>query len=497
MSETNPKAGTSRSSESRRRFFKLLAGSPLLAMAYPTLPPEWQREIARVWRPRAVAGPAPAGVACAECGKELVFASGAEANRFAAQQAGKQAVGKAAAAKPEVVVDPDAGRNRYLEGQLTGQVLNSAEEAVNVWDMEATLHSTNLPEHWAYLHMGVNDFETRVANREGFQKLMLRPRRLGKDATKVDTSVQLLGRKWATPLFLCPVAALQAYNTVGECGAARAAKAKGILQIQSNVSSQSYEEIAEARGEPHWFQLYSNPDLDVNKRVLDRVSKAGCPVLVWTIDLLGGSNRELDTRSLGLEGRNGPLCQNCHNHQKGYQRPMTRGLEGPPGPRPPYTWDYIKRLKDLTSMKLIVKGIMTREDAEMAIEQGVDGIYVSNHGGRASNDLRGTIEALPEVVAGVRGRVPVMVDSGVRRGGDIFKALALGATAVGIGRPYVWGLGSFGDDGVARVIDMCIQELTMVMKQTRTTAIDEINNQFVMQRSTPIMMRDNRLGLGL
>ena len=358
-------------------------------------------------------------------------------------------------------------------------------------------HANTLAEHWAYIHMGVDDFETRVANREGFQRLLLRPRRLGPDVMKVDTSVQLLGRRWNTPLFLCPVAALEAYHTEGESGAARAARARGILQMQSHQSSQSYEAIAEARGEPQWFQLYANQDWDVTKRTLDKVAAAGCPVLVWTIDLLGGSNRELARRSLGSEGYNRPLCLNCHNHKPGYQRPMHRGMQGPPGSRPPFTWDYVKRLKDATTMKVVLKGIVTREEAELAVEHGADGVFVSNHGGRAENSLRSTIESLPEVVAGVRGRVPVFIDSGVRRGSDIFKALALGADAVGIGRPYVWGLGAFGQQGVDKTIEMLLDEFRMVMRQTRTTALDQIGPQFVMEGRVPIMMRHNSLGFGL
>ena len=148
-------------------------------------------------------------------------------------------------------------------------------------------------------------------------------------------------------------------------------------------------------------------------------------------------------------------------------------------------------------MKVLLKGIVTREDAEQAIEHGADGLICSNHGGRAESSGRATIEALPEVVAGVNGRVPILLDSGVRRGADMFKALALGATAVGIGRPYVWGLGSFGHEGVEKVMDLLLDEFTMVMRQTRTTAIDQIVSGFVMQGHEPIMMRDNALGFGL
>jgi 4-hydroxymandelate oxidase len=471
-------AGASATRASRRRFFKLLAGSPLLALAYPALASNWPQAAGRASHGRA-AGPRPARYPCPDCGHEMVFASPIDSH-YAAQAPGGPTRGTSA-----------------LDAQLGGQLVESPDQAINVWDFEQVAHANTLPEHWAYIHMGVDDFETRKANREGFQRLMLRPRRLGLDAAKLDTSVELFGRRWDTPLFLCPVAALEAYHTEGESGAARAARARGILQMQSHQSSQSYEAIAEARGEPQWFQLYATPDWRVNKRVLDRVSAAGCPVLVWTIDLLGGSNRELTRRSLGSEGYNRPLCLNCHNHKPGYLRPMRRDLDGPPGPRPPFTWDYVKRLKDASPMKVVLKGIVTREEAELAVEHGADGVFVSNHGGRAENSLRSTIESLPEVVAGVKGRVPVFIDSGVRRGSDIFKALALGADAVGIGRPYVWGLGGFGQDGVDRVIELLLDEFRMVMRQTRTTKLDQIGPQFVMEGRVPIMMRSNNLGFGL
>ena len=479
MAERRGNMDTSGHCASRRRFFRLLAGSPLLAAAYPALPSSWQEALARESLQRAPAGLRPAGFACSDCGREMVYAPKSH-NRPAAQSA---ATGT-----------PD--RNRFLEGQLAGQVLEAPEQAVNVWDMEMTTHANNLPEHWAFLHLGVDDFETRVANREGFNRLALRPRRLGQNTSSLDTSVELFGKRLSTPLFTCPVAALKAFHTQGEVGAARAARARGVLTVQSHESSQSYEEIAEAWGEPHWFQLYVRPDWNVVKRSIDRVEAAGCEVMVWTIDLLGGSNRELARRAAGTEGTSAAFCQSCHNHQPGYQRPMRRGLEGPEGPRPPLDWEYLKRLKDATSMKVLVKGIVTREEAELAVENGADGVYVSNHGGRGVNMLRGTIDALPEVVEGVGGRVPVLIDSGVRRGADVFKALALGADAVGIGRPYVWGLGAFGEDGVDKVLEMILDEFRMVMRQTRTTAVEQIGSEFVMDGRS-IMTRRNRLGFGL
>jgi isopentenyl diphosphate isomerase/L-lactate dehydrogenase-like FMN-dependent dehydrogenase len=480
MSETPSSPRQEVTVASRRRFFQFLASSPLLAMGYPALAEEWRRSLGVDLTPMTSHHTHAPGARCAECGAP-VWSGGASVPSAGLQQGAAPVMPGAAA----------------LDDQFGGQLVESAADAMNVWDMEKVANANNLPVHWAYLHMGVDDLETRMANREGFMRLQLRPRRLGPDVVKLDTSVTLFGRKWDTPLFLCPVAALEAYHTQGEAGAGRAARAKGILQIQSHQSSQSYEQIAEARGEPHWFQLYANPDWGITERTIKKVAAAGCPAMVWTIDLLGGSNRELNQRALGRDRYDGALCQNCHNHQKGYQRPMHRGVSGPPGPRTPFNWDYVKRLKDATPMKVLLKGIVTQEEAELAVQNGADGVFVSNHGGRAENSLRSTIECLPEVVAGVKGRVPVLIDSGVRRGADIFKALALGADAVGIGRPYVWGLGAFGQPGVEKVIDILLDEFRMVMRQTRTLNIDQIDAKFVAEGKVPIMMRNNRNGFGL
>ncbi len=479
MSGEHDRAGTADTRASRRSFFKMLAGSPLLAMAYPVLSPAWQREVDRELQRARAARAGSTRLVCADCGQE-VHLPAMRPQRSSAPQA---------AAPPQA---PGA-----LDMHLSGQIVDAPEEAVNVWDFEKVAHANTLPQHWNYIHLGVDDFETRYANRQGFQRLGLRPKRLGPDVPQLDMSVSLFGRRWTTPLFLCPVAALEAYHTEGESGAGRAARARGILQIQSHQSSQSYEAIAEARGEPHWFQLYANQDWDVNARTIAKVKAAGCPVLVWTVDLIGGSNRELTRRSQGREGYDRPLCQSCHNHQPGYQRPMHRGVQGAPGPRPPFDWDYVKRLKDTSGMKVVLKGIVTREDAELAVQHGADCVFVSNHGGRAENSLRGSIDCLPEVVAGVNGRVPVMIDSGVRRGADIFKAIALGADAVGIGRPYVWGLGAFGQQGVDKVIELLLAEFAMVMRQTRTATLDQIGPHAVMPGAAPVMMRENRQGFGL
>jgi isopentenyl diphosphate isomerase/L-lactate dehydrogenase-like FMN-dependent dehydrogenase len=213
---------------------------------------------------------------------------------------------------------------------------------------------------------------------------------------------------------------------------------------------------------------------DATEKLVRRVEAAGCPVLVWTIDLLGGRNTETATRLGRTDTRD---CSLCHGDGVGSMRTraMFSGLEAPVGINPPQaTWEYVDRLKKLTKMKLVLKGIETHEDAKLAREHGVDGIVVSNHGGRAAEDLRPTIESLPEVVEAAGGQIPVLVDGGFRRGTDVYKALALGARAVGIGRPYIYGLTAFGQQGVERVLDILRAELELTMRQCGTPAIAQI-----------------------
>jgi isopentenyl diphosphate isomerase/L-lactate dehydrogenase-like FMN-dependent dehydrogenase len=240
-----------------------------------------------------------------------------------------------------------------------------------------------------------------------------------------------------------------------------------------------------------WFQLYRRQDWNQTRQMVKRVEKAGCPAIVLTVDLLGGSNRETLLRAEQADTRE---CSDCHlggkpapgisglvDDRDNRRKPMLAEL-APGTPIPEVgtpTWDFVKRLKDATTMKVFIKGIVTREDAELAMEHGVNGLFVSNHGGRAENSQRSTIASLPEVVAGVGNRAPVIVDGGFRRGTDIFKALALGATAVGIGRPYIWGLASFGQEGVETVLALLRKELEMTMRQAGTTSVKAITPAYV------------------
>ena len=364
-------------------------------------------------------------------------------------------------------------------------LITSAADALSVLDFEPVAKAKLPPWHWAWLSTGGDAGETMRANREGFDRYQIRARRLV-DISKVDTSIQLFGRTWETPIYMSPVGGHRTYNPEGELATARAAKAKKHLQVLSTVTTTSVEDVNAARGEPVWFQLYQRDDWGQTRELLKRVEAAGCPALVFTVDLLGGRNMEQFNRVMQ---RNRQQCVACHLNGQPLtdlrNRPMLNALKTPATPQPEIgspTWDYVKRLKDTIGMKLLVKGIVTREDAELAIQNGVDGVYISNHGGRAENSLRPTIQCVPDVAAGVAGRAPILVDGGVRRGTDIFKALALGATAVGVGRPYMWGLASFGQQGVETVLDILRRELQLIMRQSGVTSTRNIGKNFVADR---------------
>ena len=364
-------------------------------------------------------------------------------------------------------------------------LIASAADALSVLDFEPVAKAKLPPWHWAWLSTGGDGGETMRANREGFDRYQIRARRLV-DISKIDTSVRLFGRTWETPIYMSPVGGHRTYNPEGELATARAAKAKKHLQVLSTVTTTSVEDVNAARGEPVWFQLYQRDDWAQTKELLKRVESAGCPALVFTVDLLGGRNMEQFNR---VVQRNRQQCVACHLNGQPLtdlrNRPMLNKLSTPATPQPETgspTWDYVKRLKDTIGMKLLVKGIVTREDAELAIQHGVDGVYISNHGGRAENSLRPTIQCVPDVAAGVAGRAPILVDGGVRRGTDIFKALALGATAVGVGRPYMWGLASFGQPGVEMVLDILRRELQLIMRQSGASSLQGIGKSYIADR---------------
>jgi 4-hydroxymandelate oxidase len=221
------------------------------------------------------------------------------------------------------------------------------------------------------------------------------------------------------------------------------------------------------------------------EKLVRRVEAAGCPVLAWTVDVLGGRNSETVARLARTDTRD---CYACHANGPEFNqgtsrnrvKPMFAGLSGEMNP-PAADWSYFDRLRKMTQMRLLLKGIDTAEDAVLARERGADGVVVSNHGGRATETGRGTLDILPEVVDAVGPEFPILVDGGFRRGTDIFKALALGARAVGIGRPYVWGLAAYGQPGVERVIDILRAELTMTMRNCGVPSVARFTRASVLR----------------
>ena len=352
-----------------------------------------------------------------------------------------------------------------------GTTVTQPNDAIDVFDFEAPAKAGMAPAHWGYLATGVNDDSTLRANRTAFENYYLRPRRL-RETVAIDTSVELLGERWPTPIALAPVAAQMAFHADGELATARAARSRNHLQVLSTVSSTSVEDVVEAREAPVWFQLYTMGGWAGVEERLRRAEDAGCPVVVLTVDLSGGTDsRHTLKRAIRSDTRD---CAACHEGS---------GIAARPKPmvgRPNYdnsvllTWEFLERLKQSTDMQVYVKGIVTAEDAERCVDAGADGIIVSNHGGRGEDSGRGAIDSLAEVAAAVDGRRPLLMDSGIRRGNDIFKALALGADAIMIGRPYIWGLGAFGQAGVERVLDILTAELEIAMKSFGTPTISDI-----------------------
>jgi isopentenyl diphosphate isomerase/L-lactate dehydrogenase-like FMN-dependent dehydrogenase len=364
-----------------------------------------------------------------------------------------------------------------------------AKDLLSVMDFEPLAHKALPPAHWGYLSGGVDDDLTVRMNREAFAHYQLRARRLV-DVSKTDLKINVFGAAWDMPIYVSAVGAQQAFHPDGELATARAAKSQKAMQMLSTVASKSVEDIAKALGTPPWYQLYMPTTWPDTEKMVKRAESAGCPVLVWTVDLLGGRNAETTARLARQDTRD---CLSCHVTQpiggstveRNRTRPMFAGLSGEMNP-PAADWTYVDRLKKMTKMKILLKGIDTAEDAKLAVEHGADGVILSNHGGRSMETGRGTIDILPEIVDVARGRIPVFVDGGFRRGSDIYKALAIGAHAVGIGRPYIYGLSSFGQEGVERVLEILRAELTLTMRQCGTPAIAKITRSAILRQGVPL-----------
>ena len=380
-----------------------------------------------------------------------------------------------------------AGHSRLLsadDGSILPQFLvQSPSEALDVFDLHDVAKSVLPTSHYGYLATGTDGNETLAANRKAFEKVYLRAMRMV-DTQSIDTRTELLGTELKSPIVIAPVGSQNAFHADGELATARAARTHDTLQILSNVSTQSIEDVIAARGAPVGFQLYPTSKWSVASKMLERAEKAGAEFVVLTVDLNSGSNRVLLGQYSRADERDCSACHGAGPDDWIQSKPMYSGTGATSADfdDASMTWKFVERLKKATSMKVVVKGIVTGEDAASCVRHGADAVYVSNHGGRAEASGWGALESLPEVVQAVNGTVPVFVDSGFRRGTDIFKALALGADAVCIGRAYIWGLAAFGQPGVEKVLEMLNAELRMVMGQMGTPSLADIGRQHIGMR---------------
>ena len=345
----------------------------------------------------------------------------------------------------------------------------------SVSDFEAVAEAKLAPMAREYLQSGAADEITLRRNRSIYDSLLLKPRVLCGVET-LDTSLTLFGDKRPHPLLLSPTAYQKLFHKDGEIASAAGAAQAHTIYTASSFSTVSIEKIAASSSEAIWFQLYTPPDRAISADLIQRAENSGCRAIVLTVDtpVLGTRNREMRSN---FHLPRGMIRENLRKYGVGLTRDAhftstgvaTTALDAS------LTWEHVDWVRSRTKLPLLLKGILAPEDAKLAIEHGADGIIVSNHGARNLDTTPSTLEALPGVVDAVAGKIPVLVDGGIRRGTDIFKALALGATATLIGRPYVYGLAVSGSAGVARVIEILLAELRAAMALCGRPALASID----------------------
>ena len=321
-------------------------------------------------------------------------------------------------------------------------------------DYEAVARAALAPEVYDYFAGGAGDEWTLAENRHAFDRWIVRPRVL-RGAGEPDTSTTVLGSALAFPVMVAPWAYQRMAHPDGEPATARAAAAAGTIMVVSSTAIDTLEGIAAVTPAPKWWQLYVFSDRDASRDMLTRVASAGYSAICWTVDFPVNGLRHRDTRS-------------------GFVMPM--GLPSSDFVYDPRLgWGDLAWIRDqVPGLPIVVKGILTAEDAELAVQAGADGLVVSNHGGRQLDRSPSGLGALPEVVAQVSGRIPVLMDGGVRRGVDVLMALALGASAVLVGRPAVWGLAAAGQEGVEGVLRILRAELENAMALSGCRTVAEI-----------------------
>ena len=315
---------------------------------------------------------------------------------------------------------------------------------------------------WAYLAGGSESETTLRRNRAGFDRIAFRPRIL-RDVSKIDAATSFLGQRLRIPVMLAPIGSMQVFNPGGAAVSAEAAGEFGTVQVVSSVTEPSLDDTAAAGAGPKFFQLYVNGDMDWVKETLDRVKAAGYVALTITADTAIYSRRER-----AMLARYAPPTQ--QGPMAGVRRTFLSRL----------TWDTIDRIHEIWGTQpYMLKGVASAEDAELAVQHGIDVVWVSNHGGRQLDSGIGSIEALPEVVKAVNGRAEVMMDGGVQRATDVVKAIALGAKAVAIGKLQGWSMAAGGKDGIVRMLEIMEHEMISALGLLGITCVDEINDRYV------------------
>ena len=330
---------------------------------------------------------------------------------------------------------------------------------VQVDDYEPVARAALPEDLWDFYAGGAGDERTLAENVRAFDRWILRPRVLQGAATP-DPSTTLLGHRLAAPVLVAPWAFQRRAHPDGEPAVVRAAGRAGTIAVISSTAADRVEEIAAAATGPVWWQLYLYADVGRSAELLRRVTDAGFGVICWTVDLPVLGLRHRDTR-------------------RAFEPPVPVGVDEY-SYEAGLTWDHLSFIRDhAPGLPVVVKGILTAEDGALAVEHGAAAVVVSNHGGRQLDSVAAGLDALPEVVAAVAGRVPVLMDGGVRRGTDVLKALALGAAAVLVGRPTIWGLAAEGEDGVVGVLDILRLELQNAMTLTGCRSVADVDGELV------------------
>ncbi|HEY8747708.1 MAG TPA: alpha-hydroxy acid oxidase [Tepidisphaeraceae bacterium] len=363
-------------------------------------------------------------------------------------------------------------------GQRSGRAAGNLTDLHDIQDIERAAKAVMSPMVWEYVSGGAADEITLRWNHEAYEHIRLKPRALV-DESRLDTRVRLLGRELGFPILLAPTAYQKLSHPDGELATARGAGAAGATMVVSTMSNVTLEEVAAAATGPVWFQLYVQPDRELTRQLVGRAEAAGYQALVVTVDapVLGPRYRELRANFAlppGLERANlrGHAAASSGYHPS-EQSIFSATLD------PTLTWKDIDWFRSITRLPILLKGIQNSADADRAVSAGVAGIIVSNHGARDLDTAPATIDELPEVVAKVGGRVPVLIDGGIRRGTDVLKAIALGATAVLIGRPYVFGLAVDGARGVTRVVNILRREFEIAMALCGRASIGDIDGSVI------------------